>query len=109
MISGARVGAVLRSSRRAGAFLAVVAVLVAHAAPGRAQTASSPPGGRAPQVVVISLDGAKPDVLERLFASGALDRNVGLGRLAQHGVVARQNVTATPSVTAVAHTSIATG
>jgi hypothetical protein len=62
-----------------------------------------------PQVVVISVDGAKPDVFERLFASGGLDRGSGLGRLAQHRIVTRQNVSATPSVTAVAHASIATG
>jgi hypothetical protein len=62
-----------------------------------------------PSVVVISLDGAQPDVVERYLASGVLDKKRGLGRLARHGVVAEQNITATPSVTAVAHIAIATG
>jgi Type I phosphodiesterase / nucleotide pyrophosphatase len=62
-----------------------------------------------PQVVVISLDGAQPDLVERYLKSGVLDRRQGLGRLARHGVVAEQNITSTPSVTAVAHIAIATG
>src|SRR5215813_4270028 len=62
-----------------------------------------------PKVVVISLDGAKPDLIASYLASGQLDRNRGLGRLARRGVVADRNVTVTPSVTAVAHIAIATG
>jgi predicted AlkP superfamily pyrophosphatase or phosphodiesterase len=61
------------------------------------------------QVVVISLDGAKPDLIERYLRTGVLDRTRGLGALARHGVVADQNITATPSVTAVSHIAIATG
>lgn len=64
---------------------------------------------RKPQVVVISLDGAKPDLIEHYLRTGVLDRRKGLGALAWHGVVAEQNVTATPSVTAVSHIAIATG
>ena len=60
-------------------------------------------------VVIISLDGAKPELVEGYLRSGTLDRNTGLGRLKKHGVVARQNITVTPSVTAVAHIAIATG
>ena len=62
-----------------------------------------------PQVVIISLDGAKPELVEGYLKSGTLDRKTGLGRLKKHGVVARQNITVTPSVTAVAHIAIATG
>jgi hypothetical protein len=62
-----------------------------------------------PQVVVISLDGAQPKLVERFLKAGVLDRQRGLGRLARHGVAAEQNITATPSVTAVAHIAIATG
>jgi predicted AlkP superfamily pyrophosphatase or phosphodiesterase len=71
-----------------------------------------PGRGRHPrpsQVVVISLDGAQPDLVEQYLHTGVLDRGTGLGRLRRHGVVARRNVTATPSVTAVAHIAIATG
>jgi hypothetical protein len=41
--------------------------------------------------------------------SGVLDKRAGLGRLRTHGVHAEQNITATPSVTAVSHVAIATG
>ena len=103
--TGAR--AARRRASLAIAQLALATLGLVDAGSAAAQQASAP--ARPPQVVIISVDGAQPDVLEKLFASGALDRNVGLGRLARHGVVARQNVTATPSVTATAHATIATG
>lgn len=62
-----------------------------------------------PKVVVISLDGAKPDLIEKYLKNGVLPKDGALGRLAKRGVVAEQNVTATPSVTAVSHIAIATG
>ncbi|HEY7758171.1 MAG TPA: alkaline phosphatase family protein [Burkholderiales bacterium] len=79
---------------------AMAAGLVAAIAP----TANAQPG-----VVLISLDGAKPELVERYLRDGVLDRREGLGRLRAHGVFARQNITATPSVTAVSHIAIATG
>jgi hypothetical protein len=63
---------------------------------------------RSPKVVLISLDGAKPDLIEKYIDRGVLPRDGGLARLSR-GVVARQNITATPSLTAVAHIAIATG
>jgi predicted AlkP superfamily pyrophosphatase or phosphodiesterase len=65
-------------------------------------------GGKSPKVVVISLDGAKPDLIRKYLDEGVLPKNGGLDRISR-GVVARQNVTATPSLTAVAHIAIATG
>src|SRR5262249_26535374 len=65
-------------------------------------------GGKSPKVVVISLDGAKPDLIRKYLDEGVLPKNGGLARISR-GVVARQNVTATPSLTAVAHIAIATG
>ena len=62
-----------------------------------------------PKVVIISLDGARPALVEQYLESGVLDRRTGLGRLRAHGVRAEQNITATPSVTAVSHIAIATG
>lgn len=62
-----------------------------------------------PQVVVISLDGAKADLIQSYLKSGVLDKRTGLGRLQRKGVVAEQNITATPSLTAVSHIAIATG
>jgi predicted AlkP superfamily pyrophosphatase or phosphodiesterase len=61
-----------------------------------------------PSVVLISLDGAKPELVERYLRNGVLDRE-GLGSLRTHGVFAYRNITATPSVTAVSHIAIATG
>jgi hypothetical protein len=68
-----------------------------------------PRRGSAPKVVLISLDGAKPDLIEHYLDTGVLPRDEGLGALRRRGVVARQNITATPSLTAVAHIAIATG
>jgi len=63
---------------------------------------------RSPKVVLISLDGAKPDLIQKFLDQNVLPKDGGLARLSR-GVVARQNVTATPSLTAVAHIAIATG
>src|SRR5262245_22016810 len=63
---------------------------------------------RPPKVVLISLDGAKPALIEKYIDRGVLPRDGGLARLSR-GVVARQNITTTPSLTAVAHIGIATG
>src|SRR5882762_1089144 len=91
---------------RAVALVAAIAVAActhfAVADEGRIKTSK-------PQVVVISLDGAKPDLIESYLKSGVLDKHTGLGRLKAHGVVAEQNITVTPSVTAVSHIAIATG
>ncbi len=54
---------------------------------------------RAPQVVVISLDGARPDLVEDFLEERVLDRKTGLGRLKTHGVVAKQNITVRDRVT----------
>src|SRR5262245_49850882 len=65
-------------------------------------------GRKSPKIVLISLDGAKPDLIRKYLDEGVLPRNGGLAKLSR-GVVAKQNVTATPSLTAVAHIAIATG
>ncbi len=65
--------------------------------------------GRKPRVVMISLDGAKPDFIRKFIDEGVLPRDGGLARLSRHGAVAVQNVTASPSLTAVSHIAIATG
>jgi len=62
-----------------------------------------------PRVVLISLDGARPSLVEDYLRTGVLPGHIGLGRLRSRGVSARQNITATPSVTAVSHIAIATG
>ena len=65
--------------------------------------------GRKPRVVLISLDGAKPDFIQKFIEEGVLPRDGGLARLSRRGAVALQNVTASPSLTAVSHIAIATG
>lgn len=65
--------------------------------------------GAAPTVVLISLDGARPDRIQDYIRTGVLPPKKGLGALTRSGVVAMQNVPATPSLTAVNHIAIATG
>lgn len=66
-------------------------------------------GHKSKQVVLISLDGAKPNFIQQFIEEGVLPRDGGLARLSRHGAVALQNVTASPSLTAVSHIEIATG
>src|SRR5262245_47164981 len=63
----------------------------------------------APKVVLISLDGATPRLIDQYLQSGVLSANSGLGYLRSHGLVAEQNVTVNPSLTAPGHIAIATG
>src|SRR5262245_7670626 len=78
--------------------------------PTLANDDDSPPrrAAASPKAVLISLDGAKPDLIQKYLRSGVLPPNGGLAKLSR-GAVARQNVTSTPSLTAVAHIAIATG
>ena len=62
-----------------------------------------------PKVIVISLDGATPALIEAYLANKVLPTNSGIGLLRSQGSRAIQNVTETPSLTAVSHLSIATG
>src|SRR5262245_17164596 len=61
------------------------------------------------QVVLISLDGATPALIDQYIATGVLDPNSGLGYLRTHGIEAQRNETITPSLTAPGHIAIATG
>src|SRR5262249_13171690 len=61
------------------------------------------------QVVLISLDGTTPALIDQYIASGVLDPNSGLGSLRTHGLEAQRNETITPSLTAPGHIAIATG
>ncbi len=62
-----------------------------------------------PKVIVISLDGARPDIFEQLFNTSVINRRTGIGILRTTGSYALQNITIQPSVTAAAHIAIATG
>src|SRR4029079_13906286 len=80
--------------------------LAGVAAPARADDKGDHQGRRSPRVVVISLDGAKPDFIQKFIEEGVLPRDGGLTRLSRRGAVAVQNVTASPSLTAVSHIEI---
>ncbi len=62
-----------------------------------------------PKTIVISLDGATPALVNKYLANGAIASNEGLGLLKRKGVVAQQNITVNPSLTAPSHIAIATG
>src|SRR5262245_43738848 len=62
-----------------------------------------------PKVVVISLDGATPRIVQQYLSAGVLRHDRGLGLLASHGFTATLNSTVAPSLTAPGHIAIATG
>lgn len=72
-------------------------------------TAQSSPGSARPKVILISLDGAQPDIINQYLDKGILKQNKGLGLLKTHGVYAKQNITCNPSLTAACHTTIGSG
>jgi hypothetical protein len=67
------------------------------------------PALTAPKVVLISLDGATPHQIERYLEDGTLSEKRGLGLLIKRGVMAKRNITVTPSLTAPGHIAMATG
>lgn len=62
-----------------------------------------------PKTIVISLDGATPTLVNKYLDNGAIAYNEGLGLLKRKGVVATQNITVNPSLTAPSHIAIVTG
>lgn len=62
-----------------------------------------------PKVVLISLDGATPRLVDQFSTSGALLPSQGLRLLEAQGVKAARNFTILPSLTAPGHIAIATG
>jgi hypothetical protein len=63
----------------------------------------------APKIILISLDGATPWLVNQYLASGVLSRQEGVGLLENRGIKALRNITICPSLTAPAHIAIATG
>ena len=64
-----------------------------------------PASGPVPKVILISLDGAAPRFIDKYIEPGMK----GIALLRSVGSHAAQNITATPSLTAVSHLAIATG
>jgi predicted AlkP superfamily pyrophosphatase or phosphodiesterase len=67
------------------------------------------PAFAAPRVVLISLDGATPYLVQEFMRDGTIPHHKGLGLLAHTGTTAERNLTVNPSLTAPAHIAIATG
>lgn len=72
-------------------------------------TAQITPGTARPKVILISLDGATPWLINDYFSKGVLSPNQGLGLLKSQGIVAQQNITCNPSLTAACHIAVGTG
>ncbi|WP_017314559.1 alkaline phosphatase family protein [Mastigocladopsis repens] len=70
---------------------------------------SKVPKNKVPKVIVISLDGATPRLVNQYLTDGVLSQSQGIGLLQSQGVAAQQNITITPSLTAPAHIAIGTG
>ena len=60
----------------------------------------------APKVILVSLDGATPRILDPIIANNP---NSALAQLKNAGIEAQQNTTISPSLTAAGHIAIATG
>ena len=63
----------------------------------------------APKVIVISLDGATPRLVEQYLQDGTLPSDQGVGLLRNKGTFAQLSQTVSPSLTAVGHIALATG
>jgi predicted AlkP superfamily pyrophosphatase or phosphodiesterase len=61
------------------------------------------------RTILISFDGAQPEVIERLIRRGKLSWNGGFGKLIREGTKAEGMTAVLPTVTATNHISIATG
>lgn len=72
-------------------------------------TAQITPSPGRPKVILISLDGATPYIIDQYLSKGVLNPTKGLGLLRSRGVSAVQNLTCSPSLTAACHISIGTG
>ena len=92
------------SKRLALVVLAAVLTIFVHSIAATPATAT-----KHSQVIVISLDGATPPLVDRYLNSGAMNQKEGIGLLQSQGITAQQNVTITPSLTAPAHIAIGTG
>lgn len=62
-----------------------------------------------PKVILISLDGATPRLIQQYQDNGALSKTEGLALLEKNGIKASRNVTISPSLTSAGHIAIATG
>jgi Type I phosphodiesterase / nucleotide pyrophosphatase len=71
--------------------------------------AESKPPASALRTILISFDGAQPEVIEKLLEQQKLPRNGGFAELVNKGTRARGMIAVLPTLTATSHISIATG
>src|SRR4030095_6600919 len=86
-------------------FISLLSILLLPFSNGHAEsktTASS-------RIILISFDGAQPEVIKRLIRRGKLPWNGGFARLIREGTRADGMNSVLPTVTATNHISIATG
>jgi predicted AlkP superfamily pyrophosphatase or phosphodiesterase len=102
-------GALVVAAGLATDLFAPHAIAASSEADDSASAASSLGHSPVPRVILISLDGAKPQFIEKFIATHVLPSDSGLGLLRRRGARALQNITETPSLTAVSHLAIATG
>jgi predicted AlkP superfamily pyrophosphatase or phosphodiesterase len=81
-------------------------VFLSHFYSGQAASEGKSSSSR---TILISFDGAQPEVIERLIRSGKLPRNGGFATLIREGTKAEGMTSVLPTVTATNHISIATG
>src|SRR4030095_11769008 len=86
-------------------FISLLSILLLPFSNGHAEsktTASS-------RIILISFDGAQPEVIKRLIRNGKLPWNGGFAKLIREGTKAEGMTSVLPTVTATNHISIATG
>ena len=85
-------------------FISLLSILLLPFPNGQAESKD-----RDARTILISFDGAQPEVIERLIRSGKLPWNGGFARLIREGTRAEGMTSVLPTVTATNHISIATG
>ena len=82
------------------------AVLLSSFSNGQAESKGKASSSR---TILISFDGAQPEVIEQLIRNGKLPWNGGFARLIREGTKAEGMTSVLPTVTATNHIAIATG
>ena len=87
--------------------LAAISLIISLAIAGQGGMALS--AKPRPKVILVSLDAMNPTLVQKFIKQGVLSDDQGIGLIRKLGVSASQNITATPSLTAVSHVAIGTG
>jgi hypothetical protein len=85
-------------------FISLLSILLLPFSNGQAESKD-----RDTRTILISFDGAQPEVIERLIRNGKLPWNGGFAKLIREGTKAEGMTSVLPTVTATNHISIATG